>query len=39
MGPGKHCFIKAAGIDEIPAELFKILDDDDAIKVLHVVWK
>ena len=34
---------KASGCNEIPAELFKSLKDDDAIKVLHLfcqqTWK
>ena len=29
---------KVSGGDEIPAELFKILKDD-AVKVLHSIWK
>ena len=42
VGLKKHCFHKAGGCNEIPAELFKSLKDD-AIKVLRSlcqqIWK
>jgi len=37
VGLRKSAANKASGSDGIPAELFKILNDD-AIKVLHSTW-